>query len=309
MRRAHLPRILPVKGVTVVAAADPVAASAEGLAGDVKSAVAVYADYEKMLRDETLDAVVISTPHSQHFEQAAAAMKRGLHVQLEKPLVIHADEAKKLLATAKRKNLILHVAYQRHHLPVYRHIRKLVATGKLGELRSVVGYVTQNWTRAGGWRLDPKLAGGGMFTDTGSHLVAAALFTSGLIVKEVVATVDHAGFAVDINTSVSARCANDAIVSLTTIGNAAAHDERLAIHGSKGSIVVEQYQWAITAVLHNGEPLKLPASLKHDNPDAGFFRWIKAGGKGYELPTYALEVAKISEAAYAAAKAGRTVKV
>jgi predicted dehydrogenase len=170
--------------------------------------------------------------------------------------------------------------------------------------------VTQGWGwgTGGSWRLIPKFSGGGMFLDTGSHLVAASLFTTGWKVSEVTAIIDNKDKQVDILAAVSMRFREGAVGTICTVGQAGLHDERLAIHGTKGCIVIHLHQWGVKTVLLNDQPLKIPSKYKNDTPDAAFIRWIR-GGKGYELPEYALEVQRLSEAAYKSAATGRRVKV
>ena len=148
-----------------------------------------------------------------------------------------------------------------------------------------------------------------MFIDTGSHLVASTLWITGLEPLEVSAYVDNTGKKVDINAVVNVRFKGGALGTLNTFGNALFHDERIAIHGSEGCIVFHLHQWGIKSVLLNDAPLKIPARIKENSPDAAFFRWIRNGGKGYELPNFALQVARLSEAAYKSAQRKEPVRV
>jgi predicted dehydrogenase len=173
----------------------------------------------------------------------------------------------------------------------------------------VVSYVTQNWGGIKGWRLDPELSGGGMFMDTGSHLVASTLWITGLQPLEVSAFMDNAGKKVDINAVVNVRFKGGAVGTLNTLGNASRHDERIAIHGSEGCLVFHLHQWRIQSVLLNDQPVKIPSRIKETSPDEAFYRWIRNGGKGYELPDFALQVARLSEAAYRSVERKRTVRV
>jgi predicted dehydrogenase len=308
MRKAHLPRIKAVRDAQLVTVSDPLPEAAQQIIETWGKLLTVYGDYRQMLRQEDLDAVIISTPHSQHIEQARAALNRKLHVLVEKPLTIKAAHARALLQLAQKHDRVLHVAYQRHHQPEYAHVRQLIARGALGEVRSVIGYVTQAWGVRGGWRCEPELSGGGMFMDTGSHLVAAVFFTTGLKARHVAAVVDCAGQPVDINTAVSVGFESGAVGSISTIGNAACHDERLAIHGSEGCIVMHQHRWQLKSLLLNDEPMQVPRSLTPDTPDAAFFRWIRCRD-GYEPPDYAIQVARFSEAVYESAVSGRRIRV
>jgi len=309
MRRAHVPRIQAVKNIELLGASDTVPEQGELLTEAWGREVPFYTDYRKMIREQDLDAVLISTPHSIHYEQASYALRQGLHVQMEKPLTTSSRDSKALMRLAEKNELILVVSYQRHFMQPHMYARELVQNGVLGELRGVVSYVTQNWGGIKGWRLDPELSGGGMFMDTGSHLVAATLWITGLRPLEVSALNDYAGKKVDINTVLNVRFKGGALGTLNFFGNAKVHDERIAIHGSDGCLVFHLHGWQVRSVLLNNEPLKIPARVKPSSPDEAFFRWIRNGGKGYELPQYAVEVARVTEAVYKSCEQKRPVRV
>ena len=308
MRGAHISPIEEDGAVELVCVADPDEKQVHALVERYGREMGCYADYKRMLGAEELDAVVISTPHSQHYEQAGLALRRGLHTLVEKPLTISSRHTRALITLAAKEKRLLHVSYQRNHYPAHIYARELVRKGAIGELRGVVAYVTQNWSRVGGWRLDPALAGGGMFMDTGSHLVASTLWVTGLEVVEASAFMDNAGNKVDINAVVNVRFKGGAVGTLNTFGNTDRHDERLAIHGSKGCIVFHLHKWKIESVLVNDEPMSIPARIRDISADATFFRWIRDGGKGYELPEFAFQVARLSEAAYKSVAQRKPVK-
>ena len=309
MRGAHIPRIKGDGNTDLVAVMDTDEQQAQALMEKWGGKVPYYTDFRKMIRDETLDAVMISSPHSMHYEQARYALDHDLHTLVEKPLTISSKHTKSLINLAKKRQKILLVSYQRNYYAPHVYARELVQTGAIGELRGVVSYVTQNWSRVGGWRLVPDLAGGGMFMDTGSHLVASTLWITGLEPLEVSAFMDNTGKDVDINAVVNVRFKGGACGTLNTFGNAKVHDERIAIHGSEGCIVFHMHQWRINAVLVNDEPMQIPKRIKEDTPDDAFFRMIRNGGKGYELPYFALAVAQVSEAAYRSVEQGKQVQV
>ncbi|HTL52434.1 MAG TPA: Gfo/Idh/MocA family oxidoreductase [Planctomycetota bacterium] len=310
MRNAHVPRFKNHPGLVLAAVCDPFEDALKLIVEKYGSPVPSFTDFRKMLNTVELDAVMISTPHNQHFAQAKMALEKGLHVLVEKPLVIESKHAKALLALAKKKKKILHVSYQRHHTAVYRHLRALVASGTIGKIQSFTGYVTQNWIRAGGWRKDPVQSGGGMFMDTGSHLVASTMFLTGLEPLSVTAVVDNCGEPVDINAVVAIRCKGGALGNLTTIGSALLHDEVLTIHGDKGTLGLHQHQWKALEIWLNGQILEIPKNVPNDTPDVSFLQWVIGKNlKAYEAPIYALQVARLSEAVYASAKKGKTIKV
>ena len=309
MRGAHVPRIQGDGAVDLAAVADTSEDQATALMDRWGSEVPFYKDYRKMIRNERLDAVMISSPHSMHYEQARFAMNNDLHVLVEKPLTISSKHTRSLINQSEKLNKILLVSYQRNYYAPHTYARELIQTGKIGELRGIVSYVTQNWGAASGWRMVPELSGGGMFMDTGSHLVASTLWITGLMPRQVSAFMDHAGKDVDINAVVNVQFKGGALGTLNTFGNASRHDERIAIHGSKGCIVFHLNQWQIKSVLLNDEPVRIPKRIKEDTPDDAFFRIIRNGGQGYELPYFALAVAQVSEAAYVSLEKGTPVRV
>ena len=309
MRNAHLPRIERDGAVQIAAVADPVASQARLLMDKAGREIPYFADWRAMLKATDADGVLISTPHRDHYAQARACLSRDLHVLVEKPLVIQPGDAKRLLALAAERERALVVAYQRHWMPHFVYARELVRRGTLGDIRGVVAYVTQHWIGAGGWRLDPALSGGGMFMDTGSHLVASLLWVTGLQPRTVSATFDNAGRAVDVNGALQLQFANGAVGTLASIGNARRHDERLAIAGSEGSLTLRLHQWQVRAMLHNDEPVDLPKRIAASSPDAALFGWMRRGLKTYEPPDFALQVSRLTEAAYRSAADGKPARV
>jgi predicted dehydrogenase len=307
MRGAHLPRLKEDGRVELVAVADTAQQPARLLMEKWGSQVPYYAEHRKMLRREELDAVVVSSPHAHHYAHCRDALQRGLHVLCEKPLTPSSRQNRALVELAEKKKRLLVVAYQRNFYPAHAHARHLIGKGALGRITGLAAYVTQSWGGMG-WRGVPELAGGGFFMDTGSHLVASALWMTGLEPVEVSAYMDRRGKKVDIDAVVNVRFGNGALGALAFIGSAGRHDERLAIHGDQGCMVFHLHQWRLKDVLLNGEPLEIPGSFKEDSPDAAFLRWVR-GGKGYEKAGFAVQVAKLTEAAYRSVERGRPVRV
>ena len=197
MRGPHLRAVQNDRNVDLIAVADPSKKQANLLLEQYRQNMPWYTDHRQMLRCEELDAVVVSTPHSAHYGQVRLALERGLHTLVEKPLTTTSRRARCLIDLAHRKKRRLVVSYQRNYYAPYVYARELIKKGEIGTIRSVVSYVTQNWARVGGRRMDPELSGGAMFMDTGSHLVASTLWMTGLQPVEVFSTMDNAGKKVD----------------------------------------------------------------------------------------------------------------
>ncbi len=87
-----------------------------------------------LINDPEIDAVVIATPVSTHFELAMAALKAGKHVLVEKPLAAKSDEARKLVDEAATRKLVMLVDHTFVYTDAVRRIRELISSGELGEI-------------------------------------------------------------------------------------------------------------------------------------------------------------------------------
>lgn len=96
--------------------------------------VRTTSDYQELLRDPQLDAVVIATPAATHFPMAWEALLAGKHVLIEKPLTACVREAEELIALAARNGLTLMVDHTFVYTGAVRKIKEIVTGGGLGDL-------------------------------------------------------------------------------------------------------------------------------------------------------------------------------
>ena len=171
-----------------------------------------------------LDAVFIITPHNLHHDQAKACLEAGLDVLLEKPMVMNAAEAVSLMEARDRSGKHLVVAFQGGLSPQIRYAADLIASGELGELRTVTGMVWQGWKdgTAGKWRQAPEIAGGGFLFDTGAHMLNTVCTLAGEDFESVAAWLDNRGAAVDIDGVVMGRLQSGALATLNGCGDSIA---------------------------------------------------------------------------------------
>jgi predicted dehydrogenase len=88
----------------------------------------------ELINDPQIDAVVIATPVSSHYELALAALKAGKHVLVEKPLASTSDQARVLIDEAAKRKLVLLVDHTFVYTDAIRKIRELIASGQLGDI-------------------------------------------------------------------------------------------------------------------------------------------------------------------------------
>ena len=91
-------------------------------------------DSTDLINDPQIDAVVIATPVSSHFELAMAALKAGKHILVEKPLAAKSDHARQLIDEASARKLTLLVDHTFVYTDAVRKIRELIASGQLGDI-------------------------------------------------------------------------------------------------------------------------------------------------------------------------------
>jgi predicted dehydrogenase len=95
-------------------------------------------DYRELLDRVPLDGVVVASPHVSHFEHARAALDRGLHVMVEKPLATNAADARALVELAGARGAHILIPHGWNFRPATRAARRLVQEGAIGEIRHVV---------------------------------------------------------------------------------------------------------------------------------------------------------------------------
>ncbi|OOQ57940.1 Gfo/Idh/MocA family protein [Mucilaginibacter pedocola] len=144
-----------------------------------------YSDAELLLSDEEVNSVSIATPPSSHLDYAKRAIAKGLNVYVEKPVTRNAAEAEAMAEAVRESGAKLVVAHYRRGLPMFLHVKSLLESGAIGEVRTAQIRMWQNRvpkvpTYPGtNWRLDPEVSGGGYFHDLAPHQLDLMLFFFG----------------------------------------------------------------------------------------------------------------------------------
>ena len=160
-----------------------------------------YASFDEMAkaeaaREDGIDFAVIVTPNVSHYPACKAFLEAGIHVACDKPLCLTAEQAKELETLAEEKGLLFLVTYTYMGHVTAKHIRRYIAEGKLGKIRTVMAEYPQGWLayegewggKQGEWRCDPKQSGGvNCLGDLGTHVENAVSMLTGLKIKRVLA--------------------------------------------------------------------------------------------------------------------------
>jgi predicted dehydrogenase len=282
---------------------------------DVPGAVR-YAEYETMLDEVDLDAVLVATPHALHYDQTVTALNRGLHVFCEKPLATDLADARDLVERSESGEEVLQVGYQRHTAAPYVAARDHLES--FGNVTFVTASITQDWIddKKGTWRSDPDLSGGGQLYDTGSHVVDVVLWASGLTPTAVDASMvfwDEAE-RVDTQATLNVEFAENAVASIAVSGDTPQVREHLHFWGDDGAVYVEGRDWndrEVRTVDPDGAE-RYPPLYAEELPANKVEAFIAAVRDGTEPPAtarHAYAVTAVTEAAYESARSGERVEV
>jgi predicted dehydrogenase len=96
-------------------------------------------DFDEMLADEALDAVVVATPVPTHYDLARRALAAGKHVLVEKPPAIRAAEMDELVSLAAERDLVLMPGHLLLYHPAVQKLKALIDSGELGDVLCVYG--------------------------------------------------------------------------------------------------------------------------------------------------------------------------
>jgi predicted dehydrogenase len=138
-------------------------------------------DFGGMLADKALQAVVLTTPHSQHVDQIVAAAKAGKAVFCEKPLALTRADARRAVDACRRAGVALGLGYNRRFWPSMLELERIVRGGELGEILHLEGHFSNESTRRfyQGWRESEKDAPAAGMTATGVHVLDSFIWLAG----------------------------------------------------------------------------------------------------------------------------------
>jgi predicted dehydrogenase len=317
--RRHLPDIGRCAGAKLAAICRRNEAELERLAEHFGRPPA-YTDYAEMLADAALDAVLICTPHALHGPQAAAALARGLHVLVEKPLALTAREAAALAEQARERSLVLAVAVNPPYWAHCHALRGWLEEGRIGDLEAI-GSVEALYgrrplpetmpgvVRPSLFRGNPALAGGGHLMDAGSHLVSELLWVTRRRPTAVTALMDNP--ANDLCACVALQLDNGAIATIAIRGDSRHPDRRVSsrYYGCAGMAAVDGMPFRVTLAPHDQTPTthseaELPPA---PTPVENFVQVILGQAAPLAPPEHGVALAQTMEAAYNSARTGRTV--
>ena len=332
---AHIPAVKSHPDAELVAVQSREKSKAEKIARDFGAKYACTS-LREILAVKELDAVIVASTPNVHFTQARAALERGLHVLIEKPMTFTADEARELVESAAQKKLQLLISCPWHFTAHGIAARRLILSGALGKIKMISVLMTNpidkllrgiNTTpthgmenvyvepRHGSYN-DPAIAGGGQIYCQVSHAAAYLTFLTGLRAAEVFARFDRDGSRNDIYNTLTVTLENGALVNLASTGATPLGERNyeVRVFGSKAILQLELWRGTMTLTDFAGQrtefkPLAENEIYPGQSPALNFVDAIlgkKPNGSPGELGLAAME---IIEAACESARTNRCEKI
>lgn len=178
--KLHLGNCLNCRGVTVQGVADTSKSSLKyAHEAGIKN---TYSNYEDLLKDRDVEAVIIGLPNFLHAESAIKAAEAGKHILLEKPIARNLAEGQKIVDAARKNGVKLMMGYPLRFDPEMKNLREQIRDGLFGEVEIAEaanissGPFTPQGNSAGptpvpDWWFNKELVGGGALIDLGIHVI------------------------------------------------------------------------------------------------------------------------------------------
>ncbi|MEO8736860.1 MAG: Gfo/Idh/MocA family oxidoreductase [Edaphobacter sp.] len=237
------------------------------------SSIYSYEDMDRMRDNKSIDAVYVALPNSMHAEYTIRSAKAGKHVFCEKPMSTSVSDAEAMIAACKAANVKLMIAYRLQYEPTNLRAIQLIRQGALGKVQSIEsinGFIE----KAGEWRLNKPLSGGGPLLDMGIYCLNATRYLTGEEPEgfaAFVSTIDHDGRfeTVEENTSWTTKFPSGilAICSTTYGANMRGY---YRVYGSKGWLEVGSFGYEgvrLQANYSSGEKGAPPTTLDELNTE------------------------------------------
>jgi predicted dehydrogenase len=208
----------------------------------------VYDDFHEMFSDPEVDVIYITTPHNTHIQFMKEALKNGKHLLTEKSITLNSEELDEAIRLAEENNAILCEAMTIFHMPIYRKLRAILDSGKLGK----VNMITMNFGSYKEYDMSNRffnknLAGGAML-DIGVYAISFVRWFMDSKPTKVLTQVKYAPTGVDEQATILLQNEEEqmATVALTLHSK---QPKRGMVSCDKGYIEIMEYPRAWEAVI------------------------------------------------------------
>jgi predicted dehydrogenase len=286
-------------------------------------------DYRELLEHD-LDGVVVSSPHYLHHEHARAALERGRHVMVEKPMTLRPDHAWELVDLARSRGRHLLVPYGWHYKPFVERAKGLMDEGLVGRVEYALCHMASPARDffAGGGRVpsqwEPTIAqpdpstwqvkenGGGYGYGQITHSSALLLWLTGLRAAEVTARMTEPGSRVDMYDAATVAFDGGAIGVVSGAATLPDNDKfqvDLRVFGDQGVLLLDVERERLEVRRHDGRHVRVEVppdegAYSCEGPPNRFVELIKGAGTNSSPGEVAARSVELIDAMYRSAAAG-----
>ncbi len=269
----HIPGLIEHPAAELVALCDrnPEALAAAAERYGVRR---TYNDVGDLLANEALDGAVVAVYHAAHYAVARQCLEAGLHIMLEKPMVLTAQDGVALLDLAAAQEREIIVGYPWHFTDITRTARNVLASGELGPVQHtsclfasmVVEYYRSNpeayrpvfqfpVTGPGNVYADAQRSGGGQAHLQITHSAGSLFLITGLRAQSVTAFMNNYDVPVDLVGAMAVQFDDGAVGVFGSTGNIGVGDAGqldIRVYCANGYLLLEQVQGTLTVRKHDG---------------------------------------------------------
>lgn len=212
-----------------------------------------YKNYEEVLADENVEAVLIATPNDTHKVLAIKALEAGKHVVCEKPVAMNTEEFDEMLSVAQATGMIFMVHQNRRWDPDFLIVQEMFKNEQIGEIFQIESRVQGANGIPGDWR-HLKKHGGGMVLDWGVHLFDQLLSITKSPIKKITTDLSYIlGDEVDDGFHSSIIFENDLRVIVEVGTTNYSKLPRWYVKGTKGTFRIDDWDLSGEMVVATGE--------------------------------------------------------
>jgi len=290
-----------------------------------------YRDLDELAEDREVQIVHLCTPPYTHVELARRLAQAGKHLLIDKPIARTAAEADAIVAAAQEAGVLLSGLFQNRFVPYVRTVKEAIAEGRLGDVYladcQVKWWRDAAYYEGSAWRARWATEGGGALINQAIHAIDLLQWLAGPVEEVVgrIATVAHAIETEDLGLALlrlrggRGEAGRGALGVLE--GTTAAYPgfpERLEIHGTRGTVVLDQARRTVSWYLQGEAPREErrgeeqgssrdPAAVSPEAHAAAFADFVDAVRRGRPPAVDGREAKKaveIVEAVYRSSAAG-----
>ena len=167
-----------------------------------RHAIELSTEFDRVLDDKRIEAVVLTTPHTLHTEQIIAAAQAGKAVFCEKPLALRKADAERAIEACRAAGVVLGLGHNKRFWPSMQELKRLVEDRELGRILHIEGHFSNESTGRffTGWRGSGVESPGGGLTATGIHVIDAFMGLVGPAQRVTAHSISHESLSAPVDT-------------------------------------------------------------------------------------------------------------